>query len=60
MYNFLFKVLEDEGYGELFFVQADMYSEAKEIVKKWFGEIKVKFCGKFDDDEADRLGYDTY
>lgn len=57
MFNFL---LEDEN-GNRFFVQADRMDEVVVILEETFPNgIECSLMGVYDDDEADRLGYDTY
>lgn len=60
-----FMFVDDES-GEEFFVELkddgrnpkDLLKEAKKIAKENFEQ--PRFCGKYSQEEADILGYDTY
>lgn len=62
MWNYLFEVV-DEGSdlnGERFFVQCKTRKEADEIVIEYFCDDRVAYLGKYSDEEAEWMGYDTY
>ena len=62
MWNYLFEVVSEwsENCGEQFFVQCDARKEADEIVSDNFWGDKVKYLGKYTDEEAEMMGFDTY
>lgn len=63
MKNFLFEVTGGnyDNIGELFFVQAERFDEVGAILDENFPDgIEVKLIDVMDDDDADRLGYDTF
>ena len=60
MKNFLFEMMSGENEGEMFFVQAENRDEADEILGEYFWGEKIKFRGIYSDEEAERMGYDTY
>lgn len=60
MKNYLFEIMSGEWEGEEFFVQTDkstipMYT-ARQVAE---GE-KIRYLGVYTDEEAERMGYDTY
>lgn len=55
MINYLFENLET---GEEFLVQADSRSKAQEIAQMYFANPKC--YGRVYEDEAERMGIDTY
>jgi hypothetical protein len=58
MKNFLF---EDFESGERFFVQADSYGDALEILmENDFSPANCQYIDNFTDEEAELFGYDTY
>ena len=58
MWDFLF--IDNES-GEEFFVECDTKKEAWGIVFDNFGvNPNIKFLGKYTNEEAEILGYDTY
>jgi hypothetical protein len=60
MKNYLFEIMNGEYEGEMFFVQANNREEADEILGKYFWGETVKCRGIYTDEEAERMGYDTY
>ena len=58
MKNYLFRIIGGEYEGEEFFVQANNKFEAFQIARKVAEEIC--YLGIYDDEEAERMGYDTY
>ncbi len=64
MWNWLFEVtgIYSNLCGERFFVQCDTFEEAEEILSTidgLWGE-RIECLGRYTDDEAEDLGYDTY
>lgn len=61
MYNYLFAVTDEnsEYEGEEFFVQCDSYEEAWEIARGVFEAVMICY-GKYSDEEAEWMGFDTY
>ena len=58
MKNFLFEEFES---GERFFVQADSYGDALEIlIENDFSPANCQYIDNFTDEEAELFGYDTY
>lgn len=58
MKNFLF---EDFESGERFFVQAESYGDALEIlIENDFSPANCRYIDNFTDEEAELFGYDTY
>ena len=63
MNNYLFEITDEESElcGEEFFVQADTKKDAWGIVFDNFGtDLRIKYLGKYSDEEAEAMGYDTY
>ena len=62
MWNYLFEIVGEwsEICGEQFFVQCDTRTEADEILSQCFWGEKVKYLGKYTDEEAEMMGLDTY
>lgn len=62
MWNYLFEIVGEwsEICGEQFFVQCDTRKEADEILGQYFWGEKVKYLGKYTDEEAEIMGLDTY
>ncbi len=62
MWNYLFEIVSEysELCGERFFAQCDTKEEAEEIMAENFWGEKVAYIGKYTDEEADMMGYDTY
>lgn len=62
MWNYLFEFADewDERCGERFFVQCDTEEEADEILGQYFWGNRIHPLGKYTDDEAEEMGYDTY
>lgn len=62
MWNYLFEIISEwsENYGEQFFIQCDTREKADEILSQYFQGEKVKYLGKYTDEEAEIMGYDTY
>ena len=62
MWNYLFEIVSEysELCGERVFVQCDTKEEAEEIMAQDFWGEKVAYLGKYTDDEAEMMGYDTF
>ncbi len=60
MNNYLFEIMSGEYEGEMFFVQAENRDKADEVLGEYFWGEKVKYRGPYSDEEAERMGYDTY
>ena len=62
MWNYLFEIVGEwsEICGEQFFVQCDTRKEADEILGQYFWGEEVKCLGKYTEEEAERMGLDTY
>lgn len=62
MWYFLFECVYEYSNlcGERFFVYASTEEEAWQIAKKEFRGERLEYQGKYDDFEAEMLGYDTY
>ena len=62
MWNYLFEIISEwsENYGEQFFIQCDTREKADEILSQYFWGEKIKYLGKYTDEEAEIMGYDTY
>lgn len=60
MNNYLFEIMSGEYEGEMFFVQAENRDKADEVLGEYFWGEKVKYRGTYSDEEAERMGYDTY
>lgn len=54
--NYLF--IDNES-GEEFFVQAECFADAEGTAVENFGD-SIRFIGKYTDEEAEWMGYDTY
>jgi hypothetical protein len=61
MWNFLFEVKDEDSEfcGELFFVQCDTIKEAWYTAHEFFEE-ELAYRGRYSDEEAESMGYDTY
>lgn len=60
MKNYLFEIVSGDYEGEEFFVQANDKPEAFEIAHDVAVDEKIRFLGIYTDEEAERMGYDTY
>ena len=60
MNNYLFEIMSGEYEGEMFFVQAENRDKADEVLGEYFWGEKVQYRGTYSDEEAERMGYDTY
>jgi len=62
MWNYLFEIISEwsKNYGEQFFIQCDTREKADEILSQYFWGEKIKYLGKYTDEEAEMMGYDTY
>jgi len=60
MKNYLFEIVKGNYEGEDFFVQANNKSEALKIAHDVAVDNKIRFLGLYTDEEAERMGYDTY
>lgn len=60
MKNYLFEIIDGDYEGEEFFVQANDKAEAIKIAKDVSNGEKVRYYGVYSDEEAERMGYDTY
>lgn len=61
MWNYLFEIVSEwSEFTEEFFVRCSTKEEADEILGQYFSGEKVKFLGKYTDEEAERMGLDTY
>lgn len=62
MWNYLYEFIGEDSdlCGERIFVQCDTKDEAEEIVMENFGCEDIEYLGKYGDDEAEEMGYDTY
>ena len=62
MWNYLFEIVSEwsENCGEQFFVQCNTREEADEVLGQYFWGEKVRCLGKYTDEEAEGMGYDTY
>lgn len=60
--NYLFQFIGEDSdrEGEEFFVYADSFHQAIEIVNEHFPNEEIAFRGLFNDLEAECLGYDTF
>lgn len=61
MWNWLFEVDDEDSnlWGEQFFVQCDTFKEALHIAKNYF-DVSLVCYGKYNDEEAEWMGLDTY
>ena len=60
MKNFLFEIVNGDYEGEIFFVQCEYKADAFEIAHDVAEGAKVRLIGVYSDEEAERMGYDTY
>ena len=62
MWNYLFEITSEwsDMCGEQFFVQCDTRDEADEILGEYFWGEKCHYLGRYSDEEAEIMGYDTY
>lgn len=60
MKNYLFEIMSGDYEGEEFFVQANNKSEAVKIAHDVAVDDKIRYLGAYSDEEAERMGYDTY
>lgn len=60
MKNFLFEIMSGDYEGEEFFVQCEYKADAFEIARDVAEGAKVRLIGVYSDEEAERMGYDTY
>ena len=63
MWNYLFEVVgeDSELCGERFFVQCNSKTEAEVTLEmSGFKEEELYYIGQYTDDEAEKMGYDTY
>lgn len=60
MPNFLFEIVSGDYEGEEFFVQAKNKVDAFTIARNVAEGEKVRCYGTYSDEEAERMGYDTY
>lgn len=62
MWNFLFEIVTEDSpcCGEEFFVQCDTFNKAEETIDEIFPNEKYIYLGRFTDEEAECMGYDTY
>lgn len=60
MPNFLFEIVSGEYEGEEFFVQAKDKVDAFTIARNVAEGEKIRCYGTYSDEEAERMGYDTY
>lgn len=60
MKNFLFEIMSGEYEGEQFFVQAKYKVDAFNIALDITNNEKIRCYGIYSDEEAERMGYDTY
>lgn len=62
MWNYLFEIVGEysELCGERFFAQCDIKEEAEEMLAENFWGEEIAYLGKYTDDEAEMMGYDTY
>lgn len=62
MWNYLFEIVSEYGElgGERYFVQCDTKEQAEEIMAEHFWGEKGVYIGKYTDDEAEMMGYDTF
>lgn len=60
MKNYLFEIVSGDYEGEEFFAQANDKTEAFAIAHDVAGDDKIRFLGVYTDEEAERMGYDTY
>lgn len=62
MWNYLFEIVSEYSdlCGEQFFVQCDTLEETDEILGKYFWGERVHYLGKYTDEEAEEIGFDTY
>ena len=59
-YLFEFEGQESELCGEAFFVQTDSKHKAFIIAESNFPDEPLCYIGKFSDEEAEAMGFDTY
>lgn len=62
MWNYLYEFVDEysEYCGECVFVQCDTKEEADKIMFANFLDEETAYLGRYDDDEAEAMGYDTY
>lgn len=62
MWNYLFEIVGEysELSGERFFAQCDTKEEAEEIMAENFWGEQVICLGRYSDDVAEMMGYDTF
>ena len=60
MYNYLFEIVSEwsDNYGKQFFVQCDTREKADEILSQCFWGEKVKYIGKYTDEEIEMMSDD--
>lgn len=62
MWNYLYEVVSEwsDCCGEQFFIQCNNIQETDEILAQYFWGEKVKYLGRYSDEEAEAMGLDTY
>lgn len=62
MWDYLFECVDEDSKlcGEQFFVECDSLEEAWMIADSNFPNEELDYLGKYDPEEAEILGYDTY
>lgn len=60
MSNYLFEIMSGDYEGEEFFAVANNKDEAYKIARDVAGKEKICCYGRYTDEEAERMGYDTY
>jgi len=63
MWNYLFEIVSEwsENCGEQFFIQCNTKEEADELLASCLVEGEhCDYLGRFTDEEAEMMGFDTY
>jgi hypothetical protein len=60
MMNWLFEIRSGEWEGEMFFVQTNSKQSAFYTAREVAEGEKIQCIGIYNDEEAERMGYDTY